>query len=89
MCPPVRELGYSDVEFYVWAGLFAPRNVPEPIVARLRAGMRDAMQNPGLTAVFLKAGSPPAYLDGPDFARFIEIDSARLITAVKKIGKVD
>ena len=87
--PTFRELGYPDVEFYVWAGLFAPRNVPEPIVVRLRAGMRDAMQTPGVTAVFSKAGSPPAYLDGPDFARFIEIDSVRLITAVKKIGKVD
>jgi tripartite-type tricarboxylate transporter receptor subunit TctC len=47
------------------------------------------MQSPQLISVFEKAGSPPAYLDGPDFARFIETDSARLIPAVRKIGKVE
>src|SRR6266851_4025049 len=27
-----QELGYKDVEFYIWAGLFAPAKTPEPIV---------------------------------------------------------
>jgi tripartite-type tricarboxylate transporter receptor subunit TctC len=87
--PTFRELGYPTVEFYVWAGLFAPGNVPEPIIMQLRRAMREAMQSPQLISVFEKAGSPPAYLDGPDFARFIETDSARLIPAVRKIGKVE
>jgi len=39
--------------------------------------------------VFENAGSPPAYQDAPDFARFVDGDSARLIAAVKKIGKVE
>jgi hypothetical protein len=28
-------------------------------------------------------------MDAPEFAKFVEADSARLIAAVKKIGKVD
>jgi len=36
-----------------------------------------------------EAGSPPAYLDQPDFVRFIEADAARLIPAVKKIGRLE
>jgi tripartite-type tricarboxylate transporter receptor subunit TctC len=87
--PTFRELGYSDVEFYIWAGLFAPRNLPEPIMARLREAMGQALKNPEVTGTFEKAGSPPAYQDAPDFARFVETDSARLITAVQKIGKVE
>jgi tripartite-type tricarboxylate transporter receptor subunit TctC len=87
--PTFKELGFSGVEFYIWAGLFAPKNTPEPIVARLRDAMRQAMQDPQITSVFEKAGSPPAYLDQPEFIRFIAEDSARLIPAVKKIGKVD
>jgi hypothetical protein len=35
------------------------------------------------------AGSPPAYQDVPEFTKFVESDSARLIEAVKKIGKVE
>jgi len=38
---------------------------------------------------FETAGSPVAYLDAPEFAKFVADDSARLIAAVKKIGKVE
>jgi tripartite-type tricarboxylate transporter receptor subunit TctC len=87
--PTFKELGYSDVEFYIWAGLFTPQGVPDPLMTRLRDAMRQAMQDPTVTKIFETAGSPPAYLDAPEFARFVEADSARLIAAVKKIGKVE
>jgi tripartite-type tricarboxylate transporter receptor subunit TctC len=87
--PTFKELGYPNVEFYIWAGLFAPKGVPEPIVTRLRAAMRQAMSDPAVIRVFENAGSPPAYQDAPDFSRFVDADSARLIAAVRKIGKVE
>jgi tripartite-type tricarboxylate transporter receptor subunit TctC len=87
--PTFKELGHSNVEFYIWAGLFAPRNLPGPIMTRLREAMGQVLKNPEVTSTFEKAGSPPAYQDAPDFARFVESDSARLIAAVQKIGKVE
>ena len=51
--------------------------------------MREAMRSPEVVKTFETAGSPPAYLDQAEFARFVEADSARLIAAVKKIGKVE
>jgi tripartite-type tricarboxylate transporter receptor subunit TctC len=87
--PTFKELGYKDVEFYIWAGLFAPQGVPAPIMQRLRDAMKQAMADPTVTKIFETAGSPPAYLDAPEFAKFVESDSARLIDAVKKIGKVE
>lgn len=87
--PTFRELGFTDAEFYIWAGLFVPRGVPELVLTRLREAMRQAMGDPEVRKIFDNAGSPPAYQDAPDFARFVEADSARLITAVKKIGKVE
>lgn len=87
--PTFKELGFTDVEFYIWAGLFTPLKVPEPVTTRLRDAMRQAMKSPEVTKIFETAGSPPAYLDAPDFAKFVAADSARLIAAVKKIGKVD
>ena len=51
--------------------------------------MRQAMNDPEVTKIFQNAGSPPAYLDAPEFARFVEADSTRLIAAVQKIGKVE
>jgi tripartite-type tricarboxylate transporter receptor subunit TctC len=87
--PTFKELGYSDVEFYIWAGLFAPHNLPEPIMTRLREAMGQALKNTDVTGTFEKAGSPPAYQDAPDFNRFVQNDSERLIAAVQRIGKVE
>jgi tripartite-type tricarboxylate transporter receptor subunit TctC len=87
--PTFKELGYKDVEFYIWAGLFAPSALPAPIMTRLREAMAQAVTAPEVTRTFETAGSPLAYLDAPAFAKFVEADSARLIAAVKKIGKVE
>jgi tripartite-type tricarboxylate transporter receptor subunit TctC len=84
-----KELGFPDVEFYIWAGLFGPRNLPAPVAARLGEAMRKAMESAEVQRTFETAGSPPAYQDAADFARFVEEDSARLIAAVRKIGKVE
>ena len=87
--PTCQEQGYRDVEFYIWAGLFAPVKTPEPVVTRLRAAMRDAMADKSITGIFEKGGSPPAYLDEPAFKAFVEADHQRLVKAVKTIGKVE
>ena len=42
--PTFRELGYKDVEFYIWAGLFAQAALPAPIMTRLREAMAQAVQ---------------------------------------------
>ncbi len=84
-----RELGFPNVEFYIWGGLFAPKATPAPVIARLREEVRKAMADPAIIRIFEGAGSPPAWLDAPDFQKFIAVDSARLIAAVKKIGKVE
>ncbi len=87
--PTFRELGYRDVEFYIWGGLFVPRSTPPEIVSRLRTAMKEAMEDPETRRTFEQAGSPPAYLDQPEFSAFIDSDSRRLIEAVRKIGRVD
>jgi tripartite-type tricarboxylate transporter receptor subunit TctC len=87
--PTFRELGYGDVEFYIWAGLFAPKATPPEVVALLRGAMREVMADPETRRAFEAAGSPPAYQDQQEFAAFIAKDSARLIAAVRKIGRVD
>jgi tripartite-type tricarboxylate transporter receptor subunit TctC len=84
-----KELGYPNVEFYIWAGLFAPKATPVDVIDRLRVETKAAMADPAIIKIFDGAGSPPAWLDAPDFADFVATDSARLIKAVEKIGKVD
>jgi tripartite-type tricarboxylate transporter receptor subunit TctC len=87
--PTFRELGYADVEFYIWAGLFAQSGLTPSTMMRLREAMAQAVKAPEVVKTFETAGSPVAYMDAPEFSRFVAEDSARLISAVKKIGKVE
>ncbi len=86
-CRPSRELGYTDVEFYIWAGLFAPKGMPALSHWGLRETMKQAMSDPEVTKTFEAAGNMPAYQDSEEFAAFVAKDSARLVAA-RKIGKV-
>lgn len=87
--PTMIELGYPGVEYYIWAGLFAPKGTPAPVITRLREAMREVMTNPQVAGIFGKAGSPAAYMDQPEFTRFVEADAARLIPVVRTIGRLD
>jgi len=86
--PTLKELGYKDVEFYIWSGFFAPAATPEPIIKTLRAATAKAVQAPEFKAAMQKMETPIAYLDAPEFKKFWDKDADRLIKSVRNIGKV-
>jgi len=87
--PTFKELGYKDVEFYIWSGVFVPAATPAPVQARLREAVRAAAADPLFVGAMAKAETPIQYLDAPQFAKFLAADAARLKVAVEKIGRVD
>jgi tripartite-type tricarboxylate transporter receptor subunit TctC len=87
--PTMIEQGYKDVEYYIWAGLFAPKGTPAPVITRLRDAMREVMKDSAVTSIFVKANSPPAYLDQSEFQKFVDDDAKRLIPVIRKIGRLD
>jgi tripartite-type tricarboxylate transporter receptor subunit TctC len=87
--PTFRELGYPQVEFYNWAGVFAPAATPAPVLARLDAAIADAMAQPEVSRSFEAAGSRAAHLRAPEFRAFLAEDTPRLIEVVRRIGRVE
>jgi tripartite-type tricarboxylate transporter receptor subunit TctC len=84
--PTLKELGY-DVEYYLWVGIFAPKATPQPIVTTLRGAIKTAAHSEAFTTVLANAGQELAYLDGPDFQKFWDIDGRRTDEAVISIGR--
>lgn len=87
--PTFRELGFPDAEFYIWAGVFAPRGVPAPVLARLREAMRQAVADPDFKAAMDKLQTPIAFKQGEEFQRFFEADAARLAEGVRRVGRIE
>jgi len=87
--PTFKEKGFEDVEFYIWAGVFAPAATPGPVQERLRAALRQAMQDEALKQALATAGSQIDFREGEAFERFFREDSERLVRAVRRIGRID
>jgi tripartite-type tricarboxylate transporter receptor subunit TctC len=87
--PTFKELGYQDVEFYIWSGVFAPASTPAPVQAKLREAVKAAATSEEFRIVMEKVSTPVHYLDAPEFAQYWERDAKRLAAAVEQIGKVE
>lgn len=86
--PTFRELGYQDVEFYIWSGVVAPAKIPAEAQHKLRAAVRAAVADPLFSGAMQKVRTPISYLDANEFQEFWYADAKRLSGAVNKIGKV-
>ena len=84
--PTLKELGY-DVEYYLWVGIFAPRGTPAEIVTTLRGAIGKAAHSSEFQTALANAGQELAYLDGPEFQKFWDVDGARTDEAVIAIGR--
>lgn len=86
--PTLKELGY-DVQFSQWTGLFVPAGTPEPVIEKLRAAARAAVEDPTFRNALAKVETPIQYLDQPQFRAFWDADARKLAAVVHKIGKVE
>jgi tripartite-type tricarboxylate transporter receptor subunit TctC len=86
--PTLRELGY-DAEFYIWAGLFAPRGTPPPVMRVLRDAARVAVADPEFKGAMAKLETPIHYLDADEFQRFWDKDARALAEGVKRVGRIE
>jgi tripartite-type tricarboxylate transporter receptor subunit TctC len=86
--PTFKELGY-DIEFYIWAGLFAPRGTPAPVMKTIRESVKQAVSTAEFKSAMEKLQTPIAYLDAPEFQKFWDKDAKMLADAIKRIGKIE
>jgi tripartite-type tricarboxylate transporter receptor subunit TctC len=87
--PTFKELGYPEAEFYIWAGLFAPKGTPEAVLARLRTAVREAVNEPDFRNAMDKLETPIAFKQGEEFQRFFDADARRLAEGVRRVGRIE
>lgn len=83
--PTLEDIGYKGAIYILWSGVFAPVRTPEHAQKRLRAAIAEFMRREDVLDRFRKGGTQIGYLDGPDFAKFLEADNARLINVTRNV----
>ena len=86
--PTMKEQGF-DVEFYIWAGVFAPAGLPPEVETRLRSAVRQAVQDPEFKSAMTGINTPISFMEGAEFDRFLDTDTKRLAAVVQKMGKTE
>jgi tripartite-type tricarboxylate transporter receptor subunit TctC len=69
--PTVIEAGYPGFEVDLWLGVFAPANLPAPVLARLNSEVRNALQDSAVRAAFAKVGVEPRGTSVEEGAAFV------------------
>jgi tripartite-type tricarboxylate transporter receptor subunit TctC len=74
--PTAREQGV-DVTASIWWGLFAPRGLPAPILARMHAETNAVLADPEVARLYLGEGALPDPRPAEAFAAFLAEEVAR------------
>ena len=86
--PTAKEAGL-DYQMSIWAGIFAPKATPKPIVDKLAAALDKSLDDPGVKAKVAELGGsiPPKSERTPaKFSRFVNAEIARWSPVLKAAG---
>jgi tripartite-type tricarboxylate transporter receptor subunit TctC len=85
--PALAQSGLAGFEVIGWNGFVAPKDTPQPIVAKLSAAIGKALRDPDVRAKMNTAGYELAAVNSPDdFAKFIAADTEKWIGLATKTG---
>jgi tripartite-type tricarboxylate transporter receptor subunit TctC len=84
--PTFAEAGLPGYESVGWFGVVAPAGTPAPIVAKLNAGIVEALQDPDIRQRALSAGAIPASTTPDGFGAMIRSEIAKWSKVIAEAG---
>lgn len=84
--PTLDEAGVKGYEFSTWYGLLVPAATPKPIVDRINAETRKALESPAVREQFVKQGLEPVSSTPAEFAAYLRSEVAKWSKVVKASG---
>ena len=87
--PTLNESGLKNFEVSVWHGLYAPKGTPKPIVEKISAALRGALQDESVKQRFAELGTEPEPADRATPAAHrahLKAEVAKWAPIIKKAG---
>jgi tripartite-type tricarboxylate transporter receptor subunit TctC len=82
--PTIAEAGVPGYSNYVWFGLWAPKNTPQPVVAKLYAEIRKAVATPAVKERIVKDAGVPMDTPLKDIEPMEKAEIAKWADVVKR-----
>jgi tripartite-type tricarboxylate transporter receptor subunit TctC len=82
----MAEAGGPPMDAGTWYALWAPAGTPAPILARLRAEVRRALEAPEVRRVWRQQGAEPGTVPDDALVRFVAEETARWTGLVANLG---
>ena len=88
--PTLAEAGVPGYEFTAWVAAFVPAGTPRPVVDRLSAEIKKALEHPDVATRFDNIAFEPMFMTPEQFAVRLKSDSDKYAKLIKLTGvKVD
>jgi tripartite-type tricarboxylate transporter receptor subunit TctC len=84
--PTMAELGYTDLSFTLWYGLWGPKGMPAAMVASLSEAIQAASREPEMVQKLTALGAEPVTETAEAFGRFIADEAAKSADIVRQAG---
>jgi tripartite-type tricarboxylate transporter receptor subunit TctC len=84
--PTVAEAGFSGFEVLAWYALFAPRQTPKPIVAKLSAEIEKIVDLPDIRDKMVQLGAEPRYMNPEQLTSFVSVESPKWGKLIRESG---
>lgn len=85
--PTTVELGYPQLQFATWLGLYAPAGTPPAVIDRITQILKTELNKPGMNEQFMQMGSQMNLVYGKDFERLM-LDGQASLRAMRKSGNL-
>lgn len=88
--PTLAESGLPGFEASAWDGILAPAGTPEPVIRKLNAAVRAALEDPEIVSALRSRGAVPVVGAPEDFVRHIAESTKKWAAVVQSSGaKID
>jgi tripartite-type tricarboxylate transporter receptor subunit TctC len=85
--PTVAEVsGLKDYDFTLWAGFFAPRGTPQPIIDRLNKEINKLLADPDIKARLETAGAIVHPMSVGEVKHFVQEESRKYLRVIQETG---
>jgi len=84
--PTIDEAGVPGYESTIWLGIMAPKGTPRPIIDKLNAEIRKAVNSPDIKAAWEKQGAVGMSMTPEEFDRYLRGDIEKWAHIVKISG---